>query len=198
MVDVLEESLPVFSGRDSRVRCFAHTTNLVAKRILKVFDAKSVEQSAQEHELFGVAQAIEDDLPDLLPGDDDDEDADDDASNGGGGDWVNEDGDEPNADVDDTAAVTAAWTAQHVSEVRCALGKVRTFPLHPTPPASGVPSSWSLHCGLTAWLSTLLSCGRSRLVSIVRNPRATLTRSAAVLDAGQRVWKQVQTREEEE
>lgn len=40
MIDELEIALPEYAGRASHARCFLHTTNLVAKALIRTFDAK--------------------------------------------------------------------------------------------------------------------------------------------------------------
>ena len=40
MVDKLQELLPEYDGRATHAQCFLHTTNLVAKSIISVFDVK--------------------------------------------------------------------------------------------------------------------------------------------------------------
>jgi hypothetical protein len=40
MIDELQDMLPEFGGRASHTRCFLHTTNLVAKALLRQFDVK--------------------------------------------------------------------------------------------------------------------------------------------------------------
>lgn len=39
MVSELEKMLPEFPGEAARTRCFAHIVNLVAKSVIKQFDA---------------------------------------------------------------------------------------------------------------------------------------------------------------
>ena len=39
MVSELEKMLPEFPGEAARTRCFAHVVNLVAKSVIKQFDA---------------------------------------------------------------------------------------------------------------------------------------------------------------
>ena len=40
MVDELQKLLPEYGGRASHARCFLHTTNLIAKSLLRVFEIK--------------------------------------------------------------------------------------------------------------------------------------------------------------
>jgi hypothetical protein len=46
MVDALSEELPNYGGRAGHARCFLHTTNLVAKSLLRAFDVKRGNQLA--------------------------------------------------------------------------------------------------------------------------------------------------------
>ena len=40
MIDELCNKLPVFGGQASHTHCFLHTTNLIAKALLRQFDTK--------------------------------------------------------------------------------------------------------------------------------------------------------------
>lgn len=40
MIDELQDLLPEFAGRASHMRCFLHTTNLIAKSLIRVFDVR--------------------------------------------------------------------------------------------------------------------------------------------------------------
>lgn len=52
MIDQLPDLIPSFKGSEARVRCFAHTLNLVAKAMLKPFDVpkKDVADAVDEAE----------------------------------------------------------------------------------------------------------------------------------------------------
>jgi hypothetical protein len=40
MIDELQKKLPEYGGRASHARCFLHTTNLIAKSLISMFDIK--------------------------------------------------------------------------------------------------------------------------------------------------------------
>ena len=40
MIDELQKALPEYGGRASHARCFLHTTNLIAKSLISMFDIK--------------------------------------------------------------------------------------------------------------------------------------------------------------
>ena len=40
MIDELQDLLPEFAGCASHTRCFLHTTNLIAKSLIRVFDVR--------------------------------------------------------------------------------------------------------------------------------------------------------------
>ena len=40
MIDELQDLLPEFAGHASHTRCFLHTTNLIAKSLIRVFDVR--------------------------------------------------------------------------------------------------------------------------------------------------------------
>ena len=121
MVDSLEQLLPVFSRRKSHVRCFAHTTNLVAKRVLRMFEATANELNEEQRELALHAAAKG---PRSIPAHQPD-DGEDDKGEGKG--KQEDDADVDDADADAHAVVTASWTESNVSNVRHALSKVRTY-----------------------------------------------------------------------
>jgi hypothetical protein len=50
MIDELRNKLPAFGGRASHTRCFLHTTNLIAKALLRQFDTKKRNRGAFERE----------------------------------------------------------------------------------------------------------------------------------------------------
>jgi hypothetical protein len=56
MVEQLADMLPDFSGASTHTRCFLHTTNLVAKALMKEFDAKPKKRGED-----GAAAAMDDD-----------------------------------------------------------------------------------------------------------------------------------------
>ena len=125
MVDSLEQLLPMFSGRESRVRCFAHTTNLVAKRVLRVFEATANELNEEQRELALHAAA---NGPRSVPAHQPDDGEDDEGEGEGKGEQEDDaDVDDADADADAHAVVTASWTESNVSDVRRALSKVRTY-----------------------------------------------------------------------
>jgi hypothetical protein len=40
MIDELQKAIPEYGGRGSHARCFLHTTNLIAKSLISMFDVK--------------------------------------------------------------------------------------------------------------------------------------------------------------
>jgi hypothetical protein len=46
MIDHLKSGLPEFGGRAGHTRCFLHTTNLIAKSLIREFDAKKSNKSS--------------------------------------------------------------------------------------------------------------------------------------------------------
>lgn len=62
MIDKLADTLPEFDGQKGRVRCFLHILNLVAKSLLRQFDAGAAETDeladAGERERGGLAEGI--------------------------------------------------------------------------------------------------------------------------------------------
>lgn len=62
MVDELEDSLHGFGGQTNRTRCFDHVTNLGAKTLTSVFDARKSQKSALtdvEKELAELMEGLE-------------------------------------------------------------------------------------------------------------------------------------------
>lgn len=57
MIDELCNKLPEFGGRASHTRCFLHTTNLIAKALLRQFDEKKGRKKASQN----ASNAIESD-----------------------------------------------------------------------------------------------------------------------------------------
>ena len=47
MVDELGNILPEYGGRASHAQCFLHTTNLIAKSLICVFEAKKDKKSGE-------------------------------------------------------------------------------------------------------------------------------------------------------
>ena len=88
MIDSLHDALPEFPAGSSRVRCFLHVINLVAKTLLSQFETSKdnvVEVAATElgDELEDLAEDVEEDCLHL---DDEDDKAEDDNLEG----WVEE------------------------------------------------------------------------------------------------------------
>jgi hypothetical protein len=46
MIDELEMMLPEYPGRANHARCFLHTTNLIAKSLLRIFDVDKKKKSS--------------------------------------------------------------------------------------------------------------------------------------------------------
>lgn len=65
MIEKMETKLKKFQGDGSRVRCFAHVVNLVARSVISQFDVpKSKENSASDHEKAKERSAAKDDVLD--------------------------------------------------------------------------------------------------------------------------------------
>lgn len=64
MIKKLVDLLPDFPGEVNRVRCFAHVLNLVAKSLIRQFDAEAdreeADVGADERELLELTQDLED------------------------------------------------------------------------------------------------------------------------------------------
>jgi hypothetical protein len=95
MINELEDLLEDFTGDPSRIRCFLHIVNLVAKSLLKQFNLPKKKQSGDNE--GGESEALDDLLRELAEGIEEeeeitlaesasDEDADEDDTEG----WVNE------------------------------------------------------------------------------------------------------------
>jgi hypothetical protein len=65
MIDELERTLEEFAGDASRIRCFLHIVNLVAKSMLKQFD---VPKKGPNDGLEGSSNTLDDQLRDLAEG----------------------------------------------------------------------------------------------------------------------------------
>jgi hypothetical protein len=61
MVEELGAMLPDFGGASAHTRCFLHTTNLVVKALIKVFDAKPRKRS-EGGEAAGMYEDEDEDL----------------------------------------------------------------------------------------------------------------------------------------
>jgi len=120
MVDSLQRILPVFSGCELRVRCFAYITNLVAKHVLRIFEAAANKLEVEQREL-GLDGATRKgrDLPANLLDNEDDNESDEDQRQ--------DDGQVDDKNANAYMVITATWTESDVSEVRRVLSKVRTF-----------------------------------------------------------------------
>lgn len=120
---MLSELVPAFAGPASQTRCFLHIVNLIAKSLLRQFDAKKVDL----------------DKTDLVDGDDVDLELEDEASSVDEGDCVadegegeNEDEEDDNEDgwVDESKDLTARELAElkrTTRPVKLALFKVRSL-----------------------------------------------------------------------
>lgn len=78
MIVKLAQNLPAFEGEESRVRCFLHIVNLIAKAIIRQFDASKGGLEVEEDDGSGneVDEVDDDDDDDDNDGDDDDDDDD--------------------------------------------------------------------------------------------------------------------------
>lgn len=118
MIKHLTELLPDFDGAPNRVRCFAHVLNLVAKSLIRQFDAdldkEAAELGADERELAELAEGLVDE--ERLAQ----------AEDGG-----LEETDDPDDEVDamkDMTAEQRAKFAEDVRPVKLVMAKVRTQP----------------------------------------------------------------------
>ena len=78
MIDELQELIPEFSGSASHTRCFLHIVNLIAKLLIRQFDAKKAGAKG-DHEMAELQRELEEE--EAFQGGDieiDDEDEDDD------------------------------------------------------------------------------------------------------------------------
>lgn len=78
MIEVLEELLPEFPGASNQTRCFTHILNLVAKSILRQFDAKKKASTADEDPIDALARELDDAMGTLLDDDQPEDDGEDD------------------------------------------------------------------------------------------------------------------------
>ena len=92
MIEELEILTPEFAGFASHTRCFLHIVNLVAKALLRQFDAKKTTVK-RDNELAALADELakEEAMVDEIDDDDDDDDDNKKVDNEDG--WINEMGD---------------------------------------------------------------------------------------------------------
>lgn len=80
MTTKLAQVLPTFKGEPSRVRCFLHIVNLIAKAIIHQFDSPRGRQEAEEDEVEDEEFESDSTSADEIDDDDDDDDDDDESA----------------------------------------------------------------------------------------------------------------------